>query len=86
MVHLVLFKSMPPPVEAGRPWALWLWGGAAATVASAAAAVAADLLAKQFSYCYTRERQERELARIPKLTAHLQRGGGAAHAAADAVQ
>lgn len=52
-----------------------LWRGVAATVAGAAAAVAAHLAAREFTYVYTRERQEKDLAKIPKLTANLNRGG-----------
>jgi hypothetical protein len=54
-----------------------LWQGVAATVGSAAAAAAADAAAKQYKYVYTRDAHEKDLAKIPKLTRNLSRGGTA---------
>ncbi len=49
--------------------------GAAASIASAAAAFGAAALMRQFHYVYTPEKSRKDLAKIPKLTSHLSHTG-----------
>jgi hypothetical protein len=64
-------------MSAGNTLTGALLPGVAATGGSAAAAAAAAAAAKQFKYVYTRAAHEKDLAKIPKLTQNLSRGGTA---------